>query len=70
MKTQHPYGLKIWSINPCDSGFGEWESSGSVFVQKNTIKLRPDLDGLIRNQTGPAVEAETIYGPVVGMKTK
>lgn len=67
MKT--PKGIKLWSIVQSSNGFGQWESNGSVFVRKDTIKPRPDLDGLIRNQTGPAVEALTWENdPVVGMK--
>ena len=66
MKT--PRGFKIWNIVPSASGFGGWESNGSVFVRKDSIKSNSRLDGLIRNQTGPVVTAETWDGDeVVGM---
>jgi len=59
MKANKLRGVRIWNIIPCDSGFGEWESNGATFVRKDSIKLNPNLDGLIKNQTGPAVIAET-----------
>jgi hypothetical protein len=66
-----PYGVRIFSVVKCDSGFGEWESRGPQFVRKNSISPRPDLDGLIRNQTGPAVQGETVQGEtVIGMLTR
>lgn len=64
-------GLKIWNLVPCSSGFGEWESNGATFVRKDSVKLRPDIDGLIRNQTGKPITAQTWDGiDVVGMLTK
>jgi hypothetical protein len=68
MKTRQLRGVRIWNLVPASSGFGEYECNGAAFVRKDSIKPNPKLDGLIRNQTGPAVEAETEDGiPVIGM---
>jgi hypothetical protein len=65
------HGVRIWNLVPCDSGFGEWECNGATFVKKDSIKLNPKLDGLIKKQTGKAVTAETADGiPVTGMLVK
>lgn len=65
---KQPKGVKIWNLTPASSGFGEWECNGATFVRKDSIRPHPKIDGLIRNQTGPAVEAETEDGiPVIGM---
>lgn len=69
MNDTTPRGLKIWGITPSPSGFGEYEATGPVFVRKDSITPAPEFDGLIRNQTGPAIRAITWDGDgVVGMK--
>lgn len=71
MKKQTPRGFKLWHIVPSSSGFGQWECNGSVYVKKDTIKPRPDLDGLIHSQTGKAVSALTWDGEeFIGMLPK
>lgn len=63
-------GVKIWNLVPCSSGFGGYESTGAAFVRKTSIRRNPKLDGLIHNQTGPAVTGETWDGiEVIGMLT-
>lgn len=61
-------GVRVLTLTPCPSGFGEWESSGVQWVRKDSIQVRSDLDGLIRSQTGRPVEGITWDGdPVLGM---
>jgi len=68
MKNSKPVGVKIWEVKPCDSGFGEYQATGACFVKKSSIQPNTKIDGLIRNQTGPAITAETHDGiPVIGM---
>jgi len=59
--------VKIVEIARCHGGFGEWETTGQVTLA-DFVRFRPDLDGLIRNSIGPAVEGycDELGKPVLG----